>query len=102
MWTDLGIDRISEHNHALIDRLAAYVDATDYYRITSSMEPLHRSSIFTFTCPNVEELHREILKEKIILVRREGSIRVSVHLYNDESDIDRLIEVLDRFAKKHS
>jgi selenocysteine lyase/cysteine desulfurase len=94
----LGIRNIQQHNHALIDRLAAYIRAHPSYRITSSMEPKHRSSIFTFTCDRVQELHRELLRNKIILVNREGSIRVSVHLFNDESDIERLIEVLERFG----
>jgi len=34
---------------------------------------------------------------RFILVMREGSIRVSCHLFNDESDIDRLVECLERF-----
>ena len=99
IFQDLGISNIQRHNHALIDRLAAYIRTNPYYRITSSMEPEHRSSIFTFACDRVAELHRELLTNKIIRVQREGSIRVSVHLYNDEKDIERLIEVLARFGK---
>jgi len=99
VFRNLGIRNIQQHNHALIDRLARYIRAHPYYQITSSMEPKHRSSIFTFTCDRVPELHRELLKNKIILVNREGSIRVSVHLFNDESDIDHLIEVLERFGR---
>jgi selenocysteine lyase/cysteine desulfurase len=63
------------------------------------MKHRHRSSILTFTCPDYKKLHREILKKKIILVQREGSIRVSSHLFNNEQDIDRLIDVLERFAR---
>lgn len=99
VFQNLGIRNIQQHNHALIDRLAKYIRSNPRYRITSSMEPKHRSSIFTFACERVAELHRELLKNKIILVNREGSIRVSVHLYNDESDIDRLIEVLEGFGR---
>jgi selenocysteine lyase/cysteine desulfurase len=62
------------------------------------MDPKHRSSLFTFTCDDYKLLHRELLKHKIILVQREGSIRVSVHLYNNERDIDRTIDVLKEFA----
>lgn len=98
LFKDLGLAAIQEHNHALIDRLAAYIEGNLYYRITSSMEPKHRSSIFTFTCDRVPELHKALLSEKIILVQREGSIRVSVHLFNNEQDIDKLIGALDKFA----
>jgi len=99
MFLDLGIRNIQRHNYALIDRLADYIRGHPFYRITSSMERMHRSSIFTFTCDGYRQLHRELLKNRIILVQREGSIRVSVHLYNNESDIDKLICVLDKFAK---
>ncbi len=99
LFEDLGIGNIREHNHGLIDRLASFIKSNSHYRITSEMKALHRSSIFTFTCDKVKELHQELLKEKIILVNREGSIRVSVHLFNDESDIDKLAGVLERFAK---
>ncbi|UCC43610.1 MAG: aminotransferase class V-fold PLP-dependent enzyme [Candidatus Zixiibacteriota bacterium] len=99
IFKDLGVANIKRHNRALIDRLAEYVRSNPYYRITCSMEPGHRSSIFTFTCDHVAELHRAILDQKIILVNRENSIRVSVHLFNDEADVDRLIEVLDDFSR---
>ncbi len=99
LFLDLGIDNIGAHNHALIDRLAAYIKGSSFYRITSSMEEKHRSSLFTFSCDNLKQLHRHILKQGIILVQREGSIRVSVHLFNNESDIDRLIDALDTFSQ---
>lgn len=101
IFHDLGIANIQRHNHALIDRLADYIRGNSFYRITCSMEPGHRSSIFTLTCDRVKELHRALLKEKIILVNREGSLRVSVHLFNNEEDIDRLTDVLEKFARKH-
>jgi len=100
LFTDLGINNIRRHNYHLIDRLAEYVRSHSYYTITSSMEKVHRSSIFTFSCPDVKKLHRLLLKNRIILVNREGSIRVSVHLFNNEHDIDRLIDLLDQFARR--
>ncbi len=99
MFLDLGIRNIQRHNYALIDRLAEFINSHSSYRITSSMEPKHRSSLFTFTCDGYKQLHRELLKNHIILAQREGSIRVSVHLYNNEADIHKLIRVLERFAK---
>ncbi|MDF1543940.1 MAG: aminotransferase class V-fold PLP-dependent enzyme [bacterium] len=100
IFSDLGIGNIKKHNYELIDRLADYISGNKFYRITSSMEPRHRSSIFTFTCPGYKELHRMLLKERVILVQREGSIRVSVHLYNNQADVDRLIGLLESFSAK--
>lgn len=39
-------------------------------------------------------LHALLEREKIICAPREGMLRISAHFYNDESDIDRLVEVL--------
>jgi cysteine desulfurase/selenocysteine lyase len=100
LFQKLGIANIQRHNHALIDRLADYIKTNSYYRITSSMVNKHRSSIFAFACDDLRGLHRRLLDEKMILVKREGSIRVSVHLYNDETDINRLISVMDDFARR--
>ncbi|MEW6411228.1 MAG: aminotransferase class V-fold PLP-dependent enzyme [Candidatus Zixiibacteriota bacterium] len=98
IFKSLGIDNIQQHNHELIDRLVNHMRANSFYSITSSMEGIHRSSIFTFKCPRLDELHAILGKRGIKVVKREGSIRVSVHLYNNEEDIDRLIAVLDEFA----
>ena len=99
MFRELGVRNIQRHTHGLVDRLAAYIRGNRHYRITSSMEPKHRSAIFTFTCDNYRDLHRELYRNKIVCVHREGSIRISVHLFNSEEDIDKLIRILDRFAE---
>jgi len=49
IFQKLGIRNIQLHNYALIDRLADYVRSNPFYSVTCSMEPNHRSSIFTFT-----------------------------------------------------
>lgn len=99
IFKHLGIENIQRHNNALIDRLVEYLRSNPYYTITSSLEEKHRSSIFTFSAPEVPTLHRKILDQKIILVHREGSIRVSAHLFNNTDDIDRLISVLDDHSR---
>ncbi|UCD64781.1 MAG: aminotransferase class V-fold PLP-dependent enzyme [Candidatus Zixiibacteriota bacterium] len=98
LFQDLGIEKIQRHNHALIDRLHDYVRAHEFYICTSVMDERHRSSIYSFTCRGYERLHELLMSRRIITAVREGSIRVSVHLFNNEQDIDRLIAGLDDFA----
>jgi cysteine desulfurase / selenocysteine lyase len=99
IFKSLGIGNIQRHNYELIDRLADYLNNNSFYAITSSLEPKHRSSILTFTCKDYALLQKRLVKDGIVLVHREGSVRVSVHLFNDTSDIDRLIDRLDAFAR---
>ena len=101
IFQELGIKNIREHNHALIDRVVDYIQRDGFYQITCSMVPQQRSSIFTFTCRDYQKLHERILKRGIICSLREGSIRISPHLYNNENDIDCLIEVLESFSKQY-
>lgn len=98
LFTDLGIDNIQRHNHGLIDKLIDYINSSPFYQLLSSTDQKHRSSIFSFTCEGYKDLHRQLLNSKIICVQREGGIRISVHLYNDESDIQKLIEQMEAFA----
>lgn len=93
----LSIEKIQIHNHALIDMLAEYIQKSPHFEITSTLDKKYRSSIFTFKTEKNEELKQFLFDRKIIVVLREGSIRVSVHLYNDESDIQKLIDALEEF-----
>ena len=68
--------------------------------MTSSLDEKHRSSIMTFTCKDHRTLQKLLVDKQVIVVPREGSIRVAIHLFNNESDVDRLIELLEDFAKK--
>ncbi len=98
LFNRLGLENIQQHNYKLINRLADYIKSESYYSVTSSMDDKHRSSIFTFACKDYRQLWKHLSENKIILVPREGSIRVSVHLFNDESDIDKMIRILKEWA----
>jgi len=97
---DLGVENIQRHNHALIDRLVSYLKKTEFYSIKSSLVENERSSILTFTCDNHHSLFKYMLENKVKAANREGSIRISAHLFNNEKDIDKLIEVLTVYEKK--
>lgn len=98
---ELGVENIQKHNHALIDRLVSYLKETEFFKIKSSLVENERSSIFTFTCDNHDSLFKYLLENRVKVANREGSIRISVHLFNNENDIDKLIEVLTVYDKNY-
>jgi len=100
----LGVRNIQRHNHALLDVLIAYLRQEPFYRITSSLEKKHRSSILSFTSDqtDVARIHQFLAQNNVVTSQREGAIRVSVHLYNHQADVERLITVLDKAVRKLS
>lgn len=40
-------------------------------------------------------LVRALLDRQVVTSERDGNVRAGFHFYNDESDVDRLIEALD-------
>jgi len=98
----LGIPSVQKHNHALLDSLIDYVENEPLYRITSSLGKKHRSSIVSFTADgaDIRKIHAALYKRNIITSLREGSIRVSAHLYNNQVEMNRMIAALKAASKE--
>ena len=93
----LGPDQspLAERVLALTDEAAARLESIGAV-IKSCRRPAHRSGILAFELPgrNAVEVRRHCLQAGVVLSVRAGNLRISPHAYNDDSDLDRLIEVL--------
>jgi selenocysteine lyase/cysteine desulfurase len=60
-------------------------------------EPARSSGIVTFEIPDLDsrETRRVCLERKVALSFRSGRLRISVHAYNNEEDVARLIEAIE-------
>jgi len=54
--------------------------------------PTHNSAIVSCEPQDVENLQKELLKNKIHCSVRNGRLRISPHFYNNRDEIDRIIE----------
>lgn len=56
----------------------------------------HRSGIVTFDVPGIApaEVRRRAVEQKVVVSCRDGGVRASIHAYNDDEDIRRLVEVV--------
>jgi selenocysteine lyase/cysteine desulfurase len=94
----IGIDNILKHNMALNSILEKELIDRGAVPLVSESE---RSSILSMYFPdrNSEVIARELNEAKIYVSFR-NTIRVSPHLYNDENDIRRTIEIIDTVLNK--
>jgi selenocysteine lyase/cysteine desulfurase len=66
------------------------------YTLSAASLPGHESAILGFQASTHGEtaaLHQKFSANQIAVSLRHGMIRVSPYLYNDEGDIDRLLEI---------
>jgi cysteine desulfurase/selenocysteine lyase len=94
----VGIENILKHNMALNSILEKELIERGAVPLVSESE---RSSILSMYFPdrNSEVIAKELNKAKIYVSFR-NTIRVSPHLYNDENDIGRTIEIIDTVLNK--
>ena len=88
---DAIADRIDDLAVSLDQQLTAAGAVT---RLPKS--PQRRSGIVTFDVPDLEpaKIRKEGIRQKVVLSCRDGGVRAAVHAYNDEHDIQRLVQLI--------
>ncbi|MEW6443340.1 MAG: aminotransferase class V-fold PLP-dependent enzyme [bacterium] len=67
------------------------------YAVAGSTRPAERSGILSFRREGLDARRKaaELAGRGIVVVERDGFVRVSPHVYNNEEDMDRLLRALD-------
>jgi cysteine desulfurase / selenocysteine lyase len=89
------VPAVSAHCRELLPRLEEGLRALGY-KLSAAALPNHESTILCFKASTAEAtaaLHEKLAANHVAVSLRHGWIRVSPYLYNDEADIDRLLEV---------
>ncbi len=100
MIQSIGLERIAEHIHGLTDRLIGGLDRLGL-EVVTPRERDRRAGIVTFTFGSAKRdvaVMERLLERKILVAvrytSRVGGVRVSCHFYNNEADVERLLEAL--------
>jgi cysteine desulfurase / selenocysteine lyase len=95
LLASFGFDAIATRVLELTD-LACELLVAEGAQIVSNREGQHCSGIVTFTLPGADhqQVRQHCLKHKVVLSCRGGGLRISPHAYNNEADLDRLLEAI--------
>jgi cysteine desulfurase / selenocysteine lyase len=94
LFEEIGKSRIEERIHELTDYLHQQLQAAARFNVASPLNREHRSGITIVEIRNAPEVVKRLAERKIIVSARGKGLRVSVHIFNNFDDIDRLIAVL--------
>jgi selenocysteine lyase/cysteine desulfurase len=92
---DVGIKRIEEHILALSGKLLEGLKDLGF-QVTSDFGEEHRSGIVSLIEPRIT--HEKLVKEDIVATVRDY-VRLSPHVYNNEEDVERVLEAIGRMVK---
>ena len=92
---NIGIKRIYDHNIALADRLIEGLSELDI-EVVSPIKISERTSIVTCRINGFDSggIVQNLKERNIIVHERQEFVRISPHLYNTETDVDRVINEL--------
>jgi selenocysteine lyase/cysteine desulfurase len=95
---DVTIKAVNAQCRRLLQRLEEGLCIRGYI-LSAGSSPGHESTILGFHALRPQataELHGKLAANHIAVSLRNGMVRVSPYLYNDEADIDRLLEIASR------
>lgn len=96
LFLKLGVENIFNHILRLQDIMIEGLINSDY-TIESDTNPVHRSNIIILSHKDKsknEFIQKSLEQQNIFIALREGFLRVSPHLFNNEEDISKLVSGL--------
>lgn len=100
--TKLGLERIGDHDQALVSRFVDGLDA-QYTMTSPKAASPQRSTLVFFSHQDKNEnraIHQALLHAGVHVAFRGGSMRLAPHLYNGAGDIDRALQALHSAARR--
>lgn len=100
LFLKLGVENILNHILHLQDIFIEEMKDTNF-KIISDLTPVHRSNILIFSHSDNtmnDQIQKELERNNIFIALREGFLRLSAHIFNNENDIFALTNVLKKIS----
>jgi selenocysteine lyase/cysteine desulfurase len=92
---EAGTAAIEEHVAGLTARLIDGLEELGAH-VPTPREPARRGPLVTVRSTDVPRLVDELAAEKIVCSERDSNLRIALHLYNADEDVDTLLDALRR------
>ena len=92
---ETGVPAIEAHIRRLVERLLTGLGELGA-TVATPRDPARRGPLVCIRATDVNGLVAALAGERIVASSREDKLRVALHLYNVEEDVDRLLEALSR------
>lgn len=99
--SSIGVKAIDDHAKNLVTKCLAGIAELPVELLTPA-HPKLLSGIIAFKHPKFEEINKFLHSESVHAMSHAGRIRVSIHGYNNEADVDRFLEVLKKALLLHA
>ena len=96
---DIGIEKIEKRNMSLADRVVEGISQIGL-PFLSPLRREARSHIVNFIPTNCEATLQQLAQAGITLLQRAEGVRVAPNFYNEEWEIDRLIEIVHKVEQQ--
>ena len=90
---EVGAAAIEAHVRGLVDRLLAGLDELGA-TVATPRRPGELGPLVCVASTDAPALVGELLGERIVTSERDSNLRISLHLYNVDEDVDRILEAL--------
>ena len=99
MLSSIGVDRIDRHARRLAERLIDRAGELGWHPFRPLSDPSAASHVVSLRHADRDPrvaAERLASDQRIICGGRGGGLRISLHVYNDDEDVERLVEALRR------
>jgi selenocysteine lyase/cysteine desulfurase len=96
--SDVGMANVEARIGTLVDSVIERARAVGY-RLVTPLEPERHGPMVNIVSTDAERLVAELEERGVVTSCRDNALRVSLHFYNDDRDIDHLFTELERLSK---
>lgn len=100
LLNEIGVEHIAQSILDITDHACEVLQAQGA-ELHTPREGANRSGILSFSLPGIDpvEFRKHCLKNSVALACRSGRLRISLHGYNNEQDVERLVQAIESYAR---